>query len=167
MDYRVYVPRLAYRGSDKRKLEKQRRDAALCEEIEVALQRRYDEIKPGEMRSILFHEIAREIGADSEQVRLIMCRIQGGSNGVTFGKAPLPGEPWAHERRAIKTVQADAMPSHDVTPDGRLSLHKRTRHAKFGEGFVVHIQGDQVAVEFDKAGSKRVVASFLEPLPVD
>lgn len=97
MDYRIHVPRMAYRGSDKRKLEKKRRDSQLCAEIEVILQREYDAIKPGEIRAILSHGVAHEMGADSEQVRRIICRVQGGSNGVTFSKPPLPGEPWAHE----------------------------------------------------------------------
>lgn len=164
MDYRVHVPRMAYRGSDKRKLEKQRRDAVLCAEIEANLQRRYDEIQPGEIRAILSHHVAWEIGADVEQVRRIMCRVQGGSNGVTFSKAPLPGQTWAYERPAVETEQRDTMPSHDMTSDGRLNLNCRARHAKFGDGVIVHILGNQVTVEFDEGGSKRVIASFLDPL---
>ena len=164
MDYQVYVPRMAYRGRDKRKLDLQRRDAALCAEIEVVLQRRYDEIKPGEIHAVLAHQVAWEIGADSEQVRRIMCRIQGGSNGVTFGKPPLPGEPWTHERPAVNVEQTNPMPSDNTTPDGRFRLDLRTRHAKFGEGRVVHIQGERITVVFDETGSKTVLASFLEPL---
>jgi hypothetical protein len=166
MDYRVHVPRMAYGGGDKRKLEKQRRDAVLCAEIEANLQRRYDEIEPGEIRAILAHQVAWEIGADVEQVRLIMCRIQGGSNGVTFSKTPLPGQPWAHERPATEIAQNDTLPSQDITPDGRLILNGRARHAKFGDGFIAHIRGNQVTIEFDEGGSKRVIASFLEPLSI-
>lgn len=156
---------MAYRGSDKRKLEKQRHDAALCVEIEAVLQRYYDEIKPGEIRAILAHHVAWEIGADSEKVRRIMCRIQGGSNGVTFSKAPLPGQPWEYERTPDETVEREEIPSEDMTPDGRLKLQGRIRHGKFGEGLVVHILGERITVEFDDGGLRRVIASFLEPLP--
>lgn len=164
MDYRVHVPRMTYRGSDRRKLEKQRHDASLCVEIEAVLQRQYDEIKPGEIRSILSHEVAWEIGADSEKVRRIMCRIQGGSNGVTFSKAPLPGQPWEYERKTEETTEHEKMPSEDMTADSRLKLQDRVRHGKFGEGFVVHILEERVTVEFENGGRKRVIASFLEPL---
>lgn len=86
--YRVHVPRMSYRGFDKKKLEKRKRDHELCALIEAELQRRYDEIKPGEMRAVFSHEVAWAIGEDMETVRRIICRVQGGSNGVTFGKPP-------------------------------------------------------------------------------
>jgi len=36
-------------------------------------------------------------------------------------------------------------------------------HDKFGYGEVVGVEGDKLAIEFDKAGSKKVVAKFIRP----
>ena len=164
MAYRVHVPRLPYRGNDKKKLERQRRDSELCARIEVELQRRYDEIEPGQIRAILAHHVAWEIGADQEQVRQVMCRMQGGSNGVTFSKEPLPGEPWEHQRGAAKAPPPDHKgPSDHTTVDGKLSLGTRIVHSKFGDGVTVHIEGDHVTAVFEGAGTKKVLASFLKP----
>lgn len=155
---------MAYRGSDQRKLEKQRQDDALCVKIEAVLQRCYDEIKPGEIRSILAYQVAREIGADSEKVRRIMCRVQGGSNGVTFSRAPSPGQPCEHGRELENVADPHAMPSEVMTQDAKFKLEGRVRHSKFGEGLIVHILGERITVKFDDNSLKRVIASFLEPL---
>lgn len=40
-----------------------------------------------EFHVITYYDVARSIREDPETVRLIMMRIQGGSNGVTFRKA--------------------------------------------------------------------------------
>lgn len=55
-------------------------------------------------------------------------------------------------------------PSDECSSDGRLKPQERVTHAKFGEGIVIHIQGDKVTADFSEGGSKRVLASFLEPL---
>jgi len=93
-----------------------------AQKIEVILQREYEAIKPGEIRAILSHNVAHEMGADSEQVRRIICRVQGGSNGVTFSKPPLPGEPWAHERPPTDRPSADQGASDDLSSDGQVQL---------------------------------------------
>ena len=38
----------------------------------------------------------------------------------------------------------------------------RVFHQKFGYGEVMQIEGDKLDVEFDKAGTKKVVARFLQ-----
>ncbi|MDZ4738268.1 MAG: UvrD-helicase domain-containing protein, partial [Rhodospirillaceae bacterium] len=40
---------------------------------------------------------------------------------------------------------------------------QRVFHMKFGYGSVIATDGDKVSIEFDKAGSKKVMASFLVP----
>ncbi|MEX1108276.1 MAG: hypothetical protein WEC00_05130, partial [Dongiaceae bacterium] len=40
---------------------------------------------------------------------------------------------------------------------------QRVFHMKFGYGSVIATDGDKVQIEFDKAGSKKVMASFLVP----
>jgi len=160
MNYRVNIPRMHYSGADKRKREKARQDAELCALIETELRRRYDEIEPGEMQSIMSYDVADTIGRDPEQVRRIIFRFQGGSNGVTFGKEPLPGDTWNHSGPPVPETKP---PSSDTTPDGKYSLRQRVDHVKFGAGTIVHIQGERLEIDFDATGSKRVVQSFVLP----
>lgn len=155
MDFRVHVPGMAYRGSDKRKLEKKRRDHRLCGLIQSELQKRYDEMKPGEWRSILAHQVAWAIGEDSEEVRRIMCRIQGGSNGVTFHKPEDPNAPQEPE-------PAPQTPMQERSTEGLLP-GQRVRHDKFGSGCIAHIDGNKIEVEFDAGGRKRILESFVRP----
>ena len=49
----------------------------------------------------------------------------------------------------------------DATAVASFTLGERVFHQKFGYGGVIGIEGDKVEVEFDKAGTKKVVARFL------
>ncbi|WP_170527903.1 ATP-dependent helicase [Ruegeria arenilitoris] len=49
----------------------------------------------------------------------------------------------------------------DATAVASFTLGERVFHQKFGYGGVVGIEGDKVEVEFDKAGTKKVVAQYL------
>ena len=49
----------------------------------------------------------------------------------------------------------------DLEAVSAYSLGDRVFHQKFGYGAVVAIEGDKLEVEFDKAGTKKVVARFL------
>ena len=44
----------------------------------------------------------------------------------------------------------------------RLSIGMRVFHQKFGYGRVAQIDGNKLTVDFDKAGQKKVVDSFVE-----
>ena len=37
----------------------------------------------------------------------------------------------------------------------------RVFHQKFGYGYVMGVEGDKLDIEFEKAGSKKVVAKFV------
>jgi len=67
------------------------------------------------------------------------------------------------ERAEPAVIEVDG-PSDECSSDGRLKLQRRVKHAKFGEGVVIHIEADKVTADFGERGSKRVLASFLEPL---
>ena len=41
------------------------------------------------------------------------------------------------------------------------SSDERVFHQKFGYGTVLDIEGDKLQIEFEKAGSKRVVSKFV------
>ncbi|HEY0212640.1 MAG TPA: UvrD-helicase domain-containing protein [Paenirhodobacter sp.] len=64
------------------------------------------------------------------------------------GHAP----PAAHKK--VITIDAEAMP---------FAQADRVFHVKFGYGEVIDIDGENVVVEFDKAGSKRLKAGYLQP----
>ncbi len=49
----------------------------------------------------------------------------------------------------------------DATAVASFTLGERVFHQKFGYGGVVGIEGDKVEVDFDKAGTKKVVSRFL------
>lgn len=55
-------------------------------------------------------------------------------------------------------------PTDECSADGRLNLHGRVRHAKFGEGVITYIKGDRITADFGEGGSKTVLASFLKPM---
>ncbi len=45
-----------------------------------------------------------------------------------------------------------------------LSIGMRVFHQKFGYGHITQVDGNKLTVDFDKAGSKKVVDSFVEPV---
>ena len=42
------------------------------------------------------------------------------------------------------------------------SVGARVRHQKFGPGTVTEVDGNKLTIEFDRAGRKRVVDSFVD-----
>ena len=75
-----------------------------------------------------------------------------------------PGWKRMSERRGQKGMR---QPSEarglviDMAAISAFEIGARVFHQKFGYGEILDIEGDKVAVEFDKAGEKRVVASYL------
>ena len=49
----------------------------------------------------------------------------------------------------------------DLEAVASFAIGERVFHQKFGYGAVIEIEGDKVEVDFDKAGTKKVVARFL------
>ena len=49
----------------------------------------------------------------------------------------------------------------DITATSSVMVGERVFHQKFGYGAIVGIEGDKLEVEFEKAGSKKVVAKFV------
>ena len=84
--YPVSVPRDHYGGSNaskRRKVQDYNRVAAM---IEAHLNNEVAKWEGDRAGSILNHQVAAAIGEDSELVRRIMFRIDGGHNGVTIWK---------------------------------------------------------------------------------
>ena len=99
---------------------------------------------------------------------------QGGGGGGFGTGAPDPdayrsaggGPGW--QRLKQRGVGRGVPPVIDVKGDGYSSgghdfgEGERCFHQKFGPGTIVAIDGDNLTIEFDKAGTKRVVAGFVE-----
>ncbi len=76
-----------------------------------------------------------------------------------FGGGPRYG-PGRSRRPA--TIDAVAVERHEP-PAGGYRTGARVFHQKFGYGRVVAVDGDRLEIDFDKAGTKKVMDSFVQP----
>mgnify|MGYP001793775200 CR=1 FL=1 len=76
------------------------------------------------------------------------------------------GEPSSSGRRARNEppmIEASAKLVASTAPGQTdIATGERVFHQKFGYGHVQHIDGNKVEVDFEKAGNKKVIATFLE-----
>ena len=70
------------------------------------------------------------------------------------------------EQRGRKQEISEPIMQKNITIDlaaiSSFGLGDRVFHLKFGYGEVMNIEGDKLDIEFDKAGSKKVVAQFIQ-----
>jgi DNA helicase-2/ATP-dependent DNA helicase PcrA len=76
---------------------------------------------------------------------------------------PAPAKPKASapKRRAPLTIEGELV----AKSTGTVSIFgpgDRVFHQKFGNGNVTHVDGNKLTIQFDKAGEKRVVDSFVD-----
>ena len=77
-----------------------------------------------------------------------------------------PGWRRMQERSSSRPMSHPAESSHsviDLTAVSAYGIGDRVFHQKFGYGEVMAIDGDKLDVEFDQAGSKKIVARFVQP----
>ena len=67
----------------------------------------------------------------------------------------------AASKRSHRQIEGEVVARDTGTDSSRL-LGERVFHQKFGYGKVTAADGDKLTVEFEKAGTKRVLASFVE-----
>jgi DNA helicase-2/ATP-dependent DNA helicase PcrA len=85
------------------------------------------------------------------------------------GKADVYNSPgWKRmQDRAAQRPMAQPREARNVTIDAQavssFVLGDRVFHQKFGYGEVVGIEGDKLDIEFDHAGSKKIVARWVTP----
>jgi DNA helicase II / ATP-dependent DNA helicase PcrA len=75
-----------------------------------------------------------------------------------------PGWRRMHERRGMKGVGQPREARNlviDAEAVSRFETGTRVFHQKFGYGLITAIEGDKLTIAFDKAGEKRVVASYV------
>ncbi len=70
-----------------------------------------------------------------------------------------PGSPYG---RGPKLIEGELVAKSVVTGEPKFEVGARVFHLKFGYGDVTAVEGNKLTVEFDKAGQKRVVDSFVE-----
>jgi DNA helicase-2/ATP-dependent DNA helicase PcrA len=78
----------------------------------------------------------------------------GGRVGGSFGRN-------AGMRRGPMTIEGELVAKSTGTVS-KFRIRDRVFHLKFGNGNVVAIDGNKLTIQFDKAGEKRVVDSFVE-----
>ncbi|HEY1382461.1 MAG TPA: UvrD-helicase domain-containing protein [Dongiaceae bacterium] len=84
-------------------------------------------------------------------------RYMGPQSG--WGRAPLR-EGFGRRGDTLIDVSAEAVTQTGL---GRYPSGARIFHQKFGYGKVLHSEGDKLEIAFDKAGVKKVMASFVMP----
>jgi DNA helicase-2/ATP-dependent DNA helicase PcrA len=94
--------------------------------------------------------------------------ISGRTSEPSFGFDNSDGfqqSSWQSRRKARTQRQIDAISYNQVeTNDGvlKFDLGERIFHQKFGYGKITSIDGNKLEVEFEKAGTKKVVDSFVK-----
>jgi DNA helicase-2/ATP-dependent DNA helicase PcrA len=80
-------------------------------------------------------------------------RGQSGKNGA---------DPRKRTEREPTTIEGELIARSVIGGTARFSTGDRVFHQKFGPGTVAAVDGNKLTVDFDKAGQKRVVDSFVE-----
>ena len=60
------------------------------------------------------------------------------------------------------TIEGELVARSVIGGTAKFSVGNRVFHQKFGPGTVAAVDGNKLTVDFDKAGQKRVVDSFVE-----
>ena len=81
--------------------------------------------------------------------------------GEGQGEAPHGGVRGKPRRRRLLTIEGELVAKSTGTVSD-FSVGERVFHQKFGNGNVTAIDGNKLTIQFDKAGEKRVVDSFVE-----
>ena len=81
----------------------------------------------------------------------------GRERGTSKGAAAFARD----RRRGPLTIEGELVAKSTGTVSD-FSIGDRVFHLKFGNGNVTAIDGNKLTIQFDKAGEKRVVDSFVE-----
>lgn len=90
----------------------------------------------------------------------VQSEISGGGSS-NFGGYGYGGTQRFNRGRAAKMVEQMPESFLKDSPEG-FGKGERVRHTKFGVGTVIHVDGNKLDIQFDKAGRKRVIDSFVE-----
>ncbi len=65
-------------------------------------------------------------------------------------------------RRGAKLIEGELVAKSVVEEGSRYAVGERVFHVKFGYGRITRIDGNKLSIDFEKAGSKKVLESFVE-----
>ncbi len=88
----------------------------------------------------------------------------GNSGGARKGSGFRDGASWngaGARRRGPMTIEGELV-AKSTGAVSAFAIGDRVFHQKFGNGNVVHVEGNKLTIAFDKAGEKKVVDSFVE-----
>jgi DNA helicase-2/ATP-dependent DNA helicase PcrA len=71
---------------------------------------------------------------------------------------------WRGKGGEGRIIDGTARHLDDTKPAVGWQVGGRVFHQKFGYGRILHVEADRLEIEFDKAGRKKVVGSFVEPV---
>ncbi|AJY47461.1 ATP-dependent helicase [Martelella endophytica] len=63
-----------------------------------------------------------------------------------------------------RTIEGELVARSTEETPSRFSIGDRVFHMKFGNGNIVEIEGNKLTIDFDKAGRKRVLDGFVQPV---
>ena len=66
------------------------------------------------------------------------------------------------KRGGPRDIEGELVAKSVADQDSRFAVGDRVLHLKFGNGTVSHVDGNKLTVDFDKAGQKRVLESFVQ-----
>lgn len=96
-----------------------------------------------------------ELPADSVEVQA--------ETGVYTGGRSKHWDSSGFNRDSIPNFSASKVERRTVTEDGEeLKAGTKVRHEKFGEGRIIHIDGNKLDIAFDGSGRKRVLKNFIQ-----
>jgi DNA helicase-2/ATP-dependent DNA helicase PcrA len=89
---------------------------------------------------------------------------RGSGRGPGWQRAAALGDPAARSGNGARVIEVKASAaSFAAKPRGDVTIGQRVFHAKFGYGRVDTIEGNKLGIEFEQAGSKHVLDSFVTP----
>jgi DNA helicase-2/ATP-dependent DNA helicase PcrA len=106
----------------------------------------------GQRRYVADPEFADEDAADSN-------KLSAGGRGST--RSAHAGAGAKAKRRGPLTIEGELIAKSTGAP-ALFAVGERVFHQKFGNGNVTAVDGNKLTIQFDKAGEKRVVDSFVE-----
>ncbi|NVP56423.1 ATP-dependent helicase [Mycoplana rhizolycopersici] len=63
-----------------------------------------------------------------------------------------------------RTIEGELVAKSTTTEPSRFSVGDRVFHLKFGNGNIAAIEGNKLTIDFDRAGQKRVLDGFVQPV---
>jgi len=63
-----------------------------------------------------------------------------------------------------RTIEGELVAKSTVTEPSKFSIGDRVFHMKFGNGNIAAIEGNKLTIDFDRAGQKRVLDGFVQPV---